>query len=216
MIKIERTDCPPILQSRLGPESEAYKNVRNDLWKMQYGKCCYCEISVPDSGQGEHIEHFKPKGKPEYTHLTNEWTNLLLACPQCNGQKGVQFRLDADGLPLLIDPSDDATYPEVHLKYVTDHRNVETRPLLGQILSADGDTKGEYTIETIQLDSTYHQGRRKKTLKQALHYVTDYHCATSDSDMEAARMGLRSLADDQSENAGIVRYLARMEEIDLS
>lgn len=46
------------------------------------------------------------------------WENLLFSCQICNeGYKKDKFPLDADGNPLLIDPSDGVTNPNQHLNF---------------------------------------------------------------------------------------------------
>ena len=95
---------------------------------MQHRKCCYCEKIIdlrdkfPDddnlvngSHVEKHVEHFRPKGKEEYRHLTNDWNNLLLACNTCNVHKGQKFEVDECGDPLCIDPSNPDINPEDHL-----------------------------------------------------------------------------------------------------
>lgn len=60
---------------------------------MQHGKCCYCEQKIPKEGHQKAVEHFKPKSIFKY--FINDWDNLLLACPQCNGKKSDKFFYEA-------------------------------------------------------------------------------------------------------------------------
>ncbi|HZH86377.1 MAG TPA: hypothetical protein VFD77_03605 [Brumimicrobium sp.] len=66
-------------------------------------KCYYCESTI-EVGASLQVEHYRPKdavdkedtnGNPYagYYHLGLEWTNLLLACANCNGSgaKGTRF-----------------------------------------------------------------------------------------------------------------------------
>ena len=218
MIKIDRLvyEKPACLEPTPPPTSKTYQKVRKDLWQMQKGKCCYCEMEVPESGQSAHIEHYRPKGKPEFEHLTNEWTNLLLACPGCNGAKHNEFPLDAAGHPLIIDPSDDDTNPEDHLEYYVNDMNENEKPLLGQIRPANDDVKGDKTIEVLKLDSSFNKKRRKKKLREARRYVLDYIYAEDEDSSENAVRSISQLAKDESEYAGLVRYLARIEGIALN
>lgn len=59
-------------------------------------KCNYCESRIEHAATLQ-VEHFRPKAKvesgendnvelPGYYWLGLEWTNLLLACPKCNGK----------------------------------------------------------------------------------------------------------------------------------
>ncbi len=123
MIKIKRTDCPPHLsRSELGKDAWSNQKVRKALWEMQHGKCCYCERDIPDHGPLENIEHFRPKGIPQYEHLRNTWGNLLLACVECNQFKSTkfpttQFDCNQEEIPLFLDPSDPDIYPEQHITF---------------------------------------------------------------------------------------------------
>ncbi len=91
--------------------------------EMFHSKCAYCESPVKVVAYG-HIEHFYPKGNPNYVDKTFEWDNLLLSCDICNdaGHKGTRFPLDTGGDPLLIDPTDGVTDPVEHLKFSWDPR----------------------------------------------------------------------------------------------
>lgn len=143
MIRVTRTSQPDVLRKnaskwlntlkklRANPTSTKDKitkaqnkyhhsQIKDALKKMFHGKCAYCEskITVVDYGA---IEHFFPKSL--YPDLTFEWKNLLLSCNKCNdaGHKGTKFPLDSNGDPLLIDPTDDTTDPNIHLEFVWDN-----------------------------------------------------------------------------------------------
>lgn len=70
--------------------------VTEALQKIFKGKCAFCE-QRPESVTPVDIEHFRPKsysgnlnykaGYRGYYWLAAEWTNLLIACPQCNRPK---------------------------------------------------------------------------------------------------------------------------------
>lgn len=75
-----------------------HQEIRDELNDIYYGKCAFCEslighVSTP------HVEHFRPKAKITglnengYYWLGYEWSNLLLACPSCNGAKSTKFPL---------------------------------------------------------------------------------------------------------------------------
>lgn len=123
MIRIRREECPRFLKRRkLG--KKAYKNdqVVDVLFKMQHGKCCYCEVKIGCRGHEKTVEHFRPKEERYFPELKNEWENLLLACSICNGTKENHFPTTGngprDGNPLLIDPADpDDVDPEDHITF---------------------------------------------------------------------------------------------------
>jgi uncharacterized protein (TIGR02646 family) len=77
--------------------------IRQTLTAMSTGnqRCMYCEDS-----HGTDIEHYRPKSA--YPQHAFDWLNHLLACAHCNSNyKRARFPLDADGRPLLLDPSVD-------------------------------------------------------------------------------------------------------------
>ncbi|MBB5872877.1 uncharacterized protein (TIGR02646 family) [Allocatelliglobosispora scoriae] len=79
------------------------RSIQGVLAAMSTGlqRCMYCE-----DGQGTDIEHFRPKSA--YPLHAFVWGNYLLACSHCNSNhKRTAFPLDADGTPLLIDPTVD-------------------------------------------------------------------------------------------------------------
>lgn len=68
-------------------------------------KCAYCESKIEHCASLQ-VEHYRPKAKVEedkthdgYYWLGCEWSNLLLACPACNGKgaKGNKFPLKPNG-----------------------------------------------------------------------------------------------------------------------
>jgi uncharacterized protein (TIGR02646 family) len=94
-----------------------HDQVKNALVKMFNENCAYCESKITVVTYGA-IEHFRPKST--YPDLTFTWENLMLSCDLCNNAKGVQFPLDSQGHPLLIDPTDPVTKPSQHLKFSWD------------------------------------------------------------------------------------------------
>lgn len=74
--------------------SNSVKEALNSLYNY---KCAFCEQRP--LGSPAQVEHFRPKnGIRGTTHtgyywLGYEWSNLLLACGNCNSSKGTNFRL---------------------------------------------------------------------------------------------------------------------------
>ncbi len=101
-------------------------------------RCMYCQDS-----RGVDIDHFWPKA--DYPERTFVWENLVLACSGCNRPKGRVFGFDAQGIPLLIDPT--VTDPWDHLFYDSRTGNVTAR------FQDDGrpDALGEFTVERSRL-----------------------------------------------------------------
>jgi len=82
---------------------KAYSIHKTQLAPGDQPKCNYCESRIEHSATLQ-VEHYRPKAKVEsgdndhietsgYYWLGLEWTNLLLACPKCNGKnaKGNKF-----------------------------------------------------------------------------------------------------------------------------
>jgi len=99
---------------RAASRAKGFQPVRETLKRMagERERCMYCEDS-----HGMDIEHFWPKrGNPGYPEKAFVWSNLLLACAECNRAKGTCFPLDEEGRPLLLDPTED--WPIEHLTFV--------------------------------------------------------------------------------------------------
>lgn len=152
MISIDRDSvaCPNVLEGADDDRNVfSHPEVVEALSHMQYGKCCYCERKIPNSGHSRGVEHFRPKSEDMFPELKNTWSNLLHACAACNGFKGKKFRVDGDGNPRIIDPSDPTIDPEDHLDFNT---NDEEEDEFGRIKPKNNSTLGEVSIEAIGLD----------------------------------------------------------------
>jgi hypothetical protein len=111
---------------------------------LDFHTLCYlCEEYVPRQSE---IDHFYPKGKPEFAHLEHDWYNLFYICHQCNlirpknintlGEEVlnpclddveflVRFRMDKDGRVEIILQSKDP-------------KSQRTRKLLNRIYNGIG------------------------------------------------------------------------------
>jgi len=97
----------------------------------------FCEDS-----RGTDVEHFWPKSV--YPTRTFDWLNLLLACAACNQAKGSGFPLDAQGRPLLIDPT--AEDPWDYLFFDAATGNITARFTEGGL----PDPKGKATTDLLR------------------------------------------------------------------
>lgn len=118
--------------------ADTYRVVKDELWRMQYMKCCYCEHKSKQ--MYNDVEHFRPKTRADrspgsttlegYWWLAWSWENLLFACSTCNRtEKNARFPLaSADVLipeeappgrevALLIDPAGPMN-PLIHIRFV--------------------------------------------------------------------------------------------------
>ena len=172
-----------ISSNHYGPDE-----VKKSLEYIYDEKCSYCESTVKQVASLQ-VEHYRPKNgvseddtHPGYFWLSVEWSNLVLACPSCNGQgaKGNKFPVDGsrvasqnpfdaagnfsthnlradlsphiDEKPFLIHPEIDE--PNNHLKFTA----------MGQI---EGITeRGKKTIEICKLDRDPLLKERQKIINE--------------------------------------------------
>ncbi len=230
MIRISRTSCPSVL-SKSTSKGTAYRNrnVVKALWTMQHGKCCYSEMNIPEQGHGQAVEHFEPKSV--FKGQKNEWKNLLLVCPQCNGKKNAKFpvmltsRSDETKVVFvekpskapaaLIDPSDPNDDPEAQLTYYLDE---PTSPLYGQIQARDGSVKGRVTIDVTGIDDPFFVRERMLRL---CHLLTRslYNLLVARDNNDAEQQGIHlneylGFMRPAAEFAGMAREFARHNRLD--
>jgi uncharacterized protein (TIGR02646 family) len=65
--------------------------VREALAAMTAEHCSYCDGHPLDATGVETVDHFRPKGRPEFHELACTWTNLFLTCTACNQAKREQW-----------------------------------------------------------------------------------------------------------------------------
>lgn len=150
----------------------AYDAARVELWRMQYAKCCYCEIKIPRPYND--IEHYRPKCEAVrspgatathgYWWLAYSWENLFYACASCNRGTGKSslFPLDigssslnpeeappGNERPLLLNPNDQDCAEHISFKLVRNTKNNLTKWIA---VEKNGSAKGKTTIEVIGLN----------------------------------------------------------------
>jgi len=83
----------------LKPQQGNYQDWKPQLAEEAEGRCVYCAIlDVYFGGQRNfHVEHFKPKSIPEFSHLKNDYDNLFYACMICNTFKSYTWFSAKDG-----------------------------------------------------------------------------------------------------------------------
>jgi uncharacterized protein (TIGR02646 family) len=99
------------------------RGLRSALNQMAPGhqRCMFCGDS-----EGTSIDHFEPISRNPLR--TFDWLNHLLACSFCNSnQKGSQYPVDEDGLPLLIDPTVDDPFDHLALSLSMGEYRARTR-----------------------------------------------------------------------------------------
>ena len=187
----------------------AYKHdaVRRALHALFGRKCVFCESSLLGNQPGD-IEHFRPKGdvtvphpgggkakrKPGYPWLAASWSNLLLACADCNRPrkqpdstgkvrtmgKACYFPLADEGTratrarhvrkeqPLLLNPCTDE--PDAHLAFT------ELGGVLPKRGAAGPSAMGDATIRYCGLDRAElveMRLRHRRTVMAAIRHIVD-------------------------------------------
>lgn len=145
---------------------EEIKIALNNIYKS---KCAYCESKVEQL----HVEHYRPK--KIYYWLAFSWDNLIIACPTCNQNKGVNFQLEGDQVEF---ENTEANVRNIHSSslsydFVENPRmvNPETTDPLGQIrfkkngIIDSENTRFAYTIETCKIDRKWLNDERKHLLE---------------------------------------------------
>lgn len=153
MIKLTKGDQPSSLATNSGPwttdlmdyinKGKAYKDVpkivrekyiqkdiKDSLLTECHNKCMYCESDI--SGAGDyHIEHYRPKSI--YPNKSFDWSNLGIACPKCNRNKGDNFNEEFPCVNPYIDCPDDffAFAGTMVLPLAGNHRALLTNTVLG-------------------------------------------------------------------------------------
>lgn len=71
------------------PSENDYAKYRPYLREDFYECCAYCLLHEFFAGGKENFEldHFRPKSRPEFRDLINEYTNLYYSCHPCNHVK---------------------------------------------------------------------------------------------------------------------------------
>ena len=152
-------------------------NVREPLWELHHGKCCFCERKRWIKRESD-IEHYRPKSKvtkeanhPGYWWLAYEWKNYLFSCKPCNeDHKRNHFPLlpgspraagpdDDLGMerPVLLNPIDDD--PESCISY-----DWWTSRLYVKALGYDDDNRGSETIKILGLNDAHLMEERAEFL----------------------------------------------------
>lgn len=120
-------------------EHANYREYKSPLRSDFNKRCGYCDDDDFFMGgqRGFHIDHFKPK--KHFTELTSKYSNLVYACPFCNGAKSNKWK-DTEG---FVDPCS-LTYEE-HL-----HRNSKGK------INPKTD-QGQYIHENLNLGLIRHE-----------------------------------------------------------
>ncbi|MCB9603018.1 MAG: hypothetical protein H6721_07410 [Sandaracinus sp.] len=140
-----------------------HEDVKKALWKMQHGKCCFCEKEMEVS-YGT-VEHFRPKTsatddagtkREGYWWLAYEFENFYLSCINCNQPKGDYFPL-ASGNPLTAGTLPSAASPPEDHVFLDPGKDLPERHIEWKFVRGKGmvplgkTTRGTKTIRKLKL-----------------------------------------------------------------
>lgn len=225
MIRIKRTQAPPVLTKSRNQRRYRFTEVRQALFEMQRGKCCYCELAISEDDPDKNVEHFRPQSRFEC--LKNEWDNLLYACWGCNGKKGAKFPKTENGDPLLLDPSDPSLDPEDHIEFVVSDRQdfgriPSSKMPRGMAVSRGQSLKGKKSIEVLNLSGEHHTRRRRDTWsklmpwrRELLREHQEVMCGTGNPEkVDRLKNKLREACSVGESYAGLARTFYRVYEVE--
>lgn len=121
-------------------------SIKKALLKETFGKCAYCESKLQHISFGD-IEHILPKKQGARPELYVVWSNLTIACEQCNRTGKHDYYDPTNPLvnPYIDDPND-------HMMDIDS-------------LILPNDSKGRITIEILDLNRLALVEKRDERLK---------------------------------------------------
>jgi len=77
---------PKKVRTERPPKYKNYKTYKPFLRREFDHACVYCDVWESEMGgkKSFHIDHYRPKEKPQFKHLIAEYSNLLYSCRDCN------------------------------------------------------------------------------------------------------------------------------------
>lgn len=126
-----------------------HREIKNSLLSETYHKCVYCESKIGHVTPGD-VEHMQPSSiKPE---LHFEWTNLTIACTECNRRKSNYYDEEQ---PFLDPYNDDVESMVIH-----------HGPILGW---NPGDHRSEITVRKLEL----HNSKREQLILRKIEKIEE-------------------------------------------
>lgn len=170
-------------------------------------RCVYCAIHEAAYGgyRNFHIDHYRPKSRPEFEHLTHRYENLFYSCAICNGFKKDTWPADPHpehSVAAFIDPSlvDYAGVFEVSgQSFVVEGRNVAARFMVEQLY-----------LNRAQLIQERELVSLRKEVEAAAAAATSAIVEWAKSGLETARDSIAGASILQTQ---IVRLLAQLDEV---
>jgi uncharacterized protein (TIGR02646 family) len=154
---IQRNEKVPSNVSNRYNQNDVKESLRTEC----QNKCMYCESAVAHVSY-EHIEHIKPKAKTKFPELTYEWTNLGLACPVCNMNKGDEYDINLPFINPYTENPSDFIFALGHFIY---HKPANTR--------------AELTKRQLKLNRPELLERRQERLESIIRLIDRFHSETN-------------------------------------
>ena len=199
--------------------------VKHALKRMFDGKCCYCEGKV-NVVSHQHVEHYRPQSI--YPRLAYVWSNLLLACEQCNSTyKGDRFQVGPHehqvkpnkSAPCSLDDSDDGLLlnpclddPEDHFIYEFDDRREEHKV---DVVLVCKTRRGEVSREICGLDRESLVDDWREHILDLQDTIRLYELAYTSRDIQKYRARLLQKMDASSKYSALTRAYISSRGIDL-
>jgi uncharacterized protein (TIGR02646 family) len=125
---------------------------------MTLGRCAYCDGYPLNATGRKELDHFRPKGRPEFYRLVCAWDNLFMACTACNGAK--QEKWDE----ALLRPDD----PDFRFERYFEYRFATGEILPNPVASRDDQHKANVTMTILDLNRTDACLARRQVVKLLL------------------------------------------------
>ena len=169
------------------PRDDYWRSFREDLERIFYSLCAYCEHRV----KGE-IDHFKPKSV--FPELVYVWSNWVFACHDCNSAKRNEW-------PALgyVDPCArfEPAFPERYFVFDTQVGFIHPNPSLSENLRA----KSQQTIDDLGLNDYLHMKRRVERILLLSALLPDEPSELT----RKSRQWIAYFASEQGEHCSVVR-----------
>lgn len=168
-----------------------HHEIKSTLKAETHDKCVYCESRIGHNTPGD-IEHKVPSSKDRTKHFT--WSNLTIACTECNRRKNAFYR-EYDG---FLDP-----YLDLVDEFIEHNGPVVT--------SKPGQERGELFVSVLKLCSPDRLTLVTQKIQKIceLQHVLERYNATTGPLQEMLKRQLIEMAHPKSEYSAMVRDALR-------
>ena len=139
-----------------------HENVKAELLKAQFSKCCYCESRIGRTSSGD-VEHYRPKaysqqdrGQPKiypgYYWLVYDWDNLFVSCEICNRSHKKNYFPLSNPNARVRDHSGDLTKEEPLILNPGECKDLRKHITFHKELAKGTTRAGKTTVEMIGLN----------------------------------------------------------------